>query len=165
MPRRSVARPLHRVSLGKRPSWIQDGPLTPAQRKGLLYEKRVHRELREVYTKCRHYEGPWIYWEDKWGPAVCQPDHVIIPNDTDLPVVVAEMKLTWRPECERKLKRLYGPLVSRLVNDRPVRLVQVCGGMPANCPADFPYALDELLHPDFTCRPSKGYPYAAVHWR
>lgn len=137
--------------------------LSHLQRKGLVYEKRVKDELRQIYKQCRHYDGPWIYFEDAKSQSICQPDHVVIPHDKELPALLIEAKLTWQPEAPKKLANLYAPLVQHLLPDRKLRLIQVCGGMREDCVEAFPLTLDELLLPDYDELPSA--PYCSVHWR
>lgn len=96
---------------------------------GIRYEKRIVRRLMDAYgDDCKVTHGPWIQYEDKTGQHFAQPDVLIEPPDVQLPIIIVEVKLSHRPFAERKLRRLYGPLVRRalgLPDNRRVVLVQV----------------------------------------
>lgn len=69
--------------------------------------------------------GPWFEFEDCWGHSVCQPDVLIVPSDTSQPLVLVEVKLTYKPEAEGKLRNFYKLIVSKMWPTRAVKMVQV----------------------------------------
>jgi len=84
---------------------------TSAQKRGLSYEKKIAQKLAALYPAGRVLHGQWIIYEDSTGRHYAQPDILIIPENECLPIVVVEVKLSHRPHAERKLLRLYVPLL------------------------------------------------------
>lgn len=97
---------------------------TESMRKGNRYENKVANLLHAYYPD-RVIHGPWIEFTDANGFGVCQPDMIILPEEGESGIIVVECKLTYKPEAERKLKRLYAPLVKRIYGEMPC-CVQIC---------------------------------------
>jgi hypothetical protein len=76
--------------------------LTPAQRRGLAYQRRVGKWLHANWTdRWEIIDGPWLV-----GP--CQPDFILLPrNGGETPtaaIVVIETKLT-QCDCSHQLMK------------------------------------------------------------
>lgn len=106
-------------------------PATPttSQAAGIRYEKRIAKKIADLYgDEAQVMHGPWIHYADMTGPHYAQPDIVIIPEAIHKPVIIIEVKLSHRPFAERKLRRLYLPLVKEaggIPTGRRILLVQV----------------------------------------
>lgn len=90
------------------------------QRRGISFEKKVGRHLAPLCP----LHGPWLYFTDKWGPRVVQPDFVLPHHPTTNHTYLLECKLSYKDEAEKKLLTIYRPLVERLYGV-PVCCIQV----------------------------------------
>lgn len=95
-------------------------------------------------------KGPWLYFEDRAGKAVCQPD--ILLNPPSLPLYIIECKLSYKEGAETKLLDFYRPILERLY-DKPICCVQVCRNLRNY--SEQTYSLQEILATDN--------PYMVVH--
>lgn len=127
--RRTVLQGLKWAKWADAPSFSDKPAPKGAMAAGIRYEKRIARKLLDIYgDDCKVTHGPWIQFEDKTGVHFAQPDVLIEPADVSLPLIVVEIKLSHRPFAERKLRRLYGPLVRRALDlpaGRRMVLIQV----------------------------------------
>lgn len=109
--------------------WLEDPPffphkkLTAAQQAGLRFERKIGKEVERLYPEHEIKLGPWITYKDDSGRHIAQPDILIVPEVG--PVRLLECKLKYRPEAEGKVRKLYVPLITRLMG-RPVAPFQVC---------------------------------------
>lgn len=101
--------------------WVKEGvnphkksALTPWQRQGLAYERRVARAL----PKACH--GPWLNFEDENGFGACQPDLVLAIGEN---LWVLEVKLTYTEAALAQLEGLYLPVLGAFYKLRPRGLV------------------------------------------
>lgn len=137
--------------LGPRPTFLRDNKPTRIQRKGLLYEKKVARALVEwAAPDDLILWGQWIYWDR----AVCQPDLILIPPRG--PVVVVEVKLTYKRPVEKKLREVYGPAVDRIFAGRGVSYAQIYKNLDGGTPLGYDFDLLRDLRP---------YQYGEILWR
>jgi hypothetical protein len=91
--------------------------MTKLQKKGIWYENKLRKHLRLVFDGTLR-DHSWILSHSGYR----QPDFVLEYPDR---VLVLEAKLSFREGAIRKLRTVYGPLVSRLYPDKLVVLVQV----------------------------------------
>lgn len=124
---------------------------------GLAFEKKVARELVSRFKNVADVKhGAWIGYLAARRTASCaQPDVVVVPYDTSLPVLVIEVKLTFKKGALVKLHEIYGPLVQALFPLREIRLIQVCKNITLDYGGELT-DLDDIL--------SAG-PTAVVTWR
>lgn len=127
-------------------TWKEEAPkfkyrkLTAVQKAGLTYERKVGRHLPILYPDLEIKLGPWLEYCDDSGWHIAQPDIILLPPEG--PACVLECKLKYKPEAEFKLKKLYVPVLSRLL-DRPVAYAQVCKYLGLY--VDATYELDSIL--------------------
>jgi hypothetical protein len=91
--------------------------LTPPQRAGLLYQRKVTTALSALAPK--HIDirpTPWFTYcetthgENNW--AICSPDVLLIDQQFEY-IIVIEIKLTFTPLAFQKLREVYCPVVSK----------------------------------------------------
>lgn len=123
-------------------------PPKGAKARGLLYERRIVERLREHYAEAEVIHGPWIQYLDSRGKFYCQPDVVIIPNDTTKPIIVVEIKLTYKPEAATKVTKLYSRLISLLYPGRLIVPMQICRRRTARTPKGLPWISESDLWSD-----------------
>jgi len=116
--------------------------LTPAQKLGLQYERRVVKTMRAQGLDIEH--NPWFRYRREGVTGYAVPDVLI-----HLPglIVVAEIKLTYTPEALTKLQDLYCPIARSLfaLDARPLVIVK-------NLTADVPsywHNINEALGASF----------------
>lgn len=127
------------------------------QKKGLSYEKKVFEHIRRLSgSDSDVLHGRWIYYIDRNGPAYCQPDVLVIPHSPDDPILVIEVKLSYKKEAQRKLRTLYGPLVEHLHPGRSVIRAQICSNIKLT-DEEILHRMDQLFEP----KPV----YKCIHWR
>jgi hypothetical protein len=102
------------------------------------------------------HHGRWIYYIDSGGPSYCQPDIVCIPCDSSSPILLIEVKLSYKKEARRKLRSLYAPLIQYLHPDHDIVRIQVCQNIRLTDEKDI-HRMDQLME----ARPS----YKCIHWR
>jgi len=95
------------------------GPMTSAQRRGLAYERKVGRWLRNQHLGGTLHDHPWLV-----GP--CQPDFVVEYSGCFL---IIEVKLT-QCDCERQFRKY-----SRILPNSTC--IQICRRVtsPSTCPS------------------------------
>lgn len=133
---------------------------------GLRYERKMARFFEREFEHCGEVlHGQWIRFEDRYGIRYAQPDILIIPNDLALPIVIVEIKLTYKSHnVKQKLRQLYARLVEHFHPGRKLLLVQVfkrVGWQSVNKNALSRMKLetmDNLLRPDW-----KDRQYLLVH--
>lgn len=84
---------------------------TPAQQRGVLYEKRVHGVL-EGRFRHEYLPSPWFYYKDVWARRAywCQPDGLLLlPRQGK--IIICEVKLRHTREAYYQLFELYLPVV------------------------------------------------------
>ena len=103
------------------PPWLRKRKMTPAQRKGISYEKAMARLLANDY-QVQH--GQWIKYKRKGRWKWCQPDLIVTHENR---IYVIEVKLTARPRSAKtKLLSLYVPIMQLIYPGREVVPVQLC---------------------------------------
>lgn len=88
-------------------------PRTAWARAGIRYELNVVKALA-LFVPVLH--NPWYVFEDDHGASYISPD-IVLPYDSKL--IVAECKLTYKPEAIVKLRRLYCPIIA-MATEKPV---------------------------------------------
>lgn len=121
-----------------KPEWAKRGSSRGSARRGLAYEGKVGKKLR--HRPGLLLAGPWFsYIDEKEELRYCQPDFIY---DAGAVLWVVEVKLSWVPEAEIKLRGLYGPIVAELTGRRP-QLLTIVKNLRKGCPA--PKVLDQVL--------------------
>ena len=99
-------------------------PSSAQARAGLAYERKAAKALSASGLGLVSH-NPWFYYEDDNGPGNAIPDIVLNELTRELTAIfgrvciVAECKLTYRPEAIVKLRQLYCPIVARATG-RPI---------------------------------------------
>jgi hypothetical protein len=133
------------------------GKTKGSRRRGLTYERRVTQELTELYGDVAEvFCNRWIEFEDERGPGLASPDCVIIPKDRSKPIVIVEVKLSWKAGVRSKLALIYGRLLKEIYPDREQRHVQVCRALRRDCKEEACLEIDNLLEQTET--------YRLCHW-
>lgn len=108
--------------------------LTPAQAQGIRYERKVGVALtalaKGIGAKLEH--NPWFRYTDATGTRSCSPDYLLVLDDLAL---VVEVKNTWVPTAEPKLRNLYIPVVSHVLRPIQCGAVIICKNLVADAPA------------------------------
>ena len=113
------------------PHWLRESKAKGVQRKGLVYEKHVGDYLVAWLGEDRVLRGPWFEYEDASGKAWCQPDYIVLATE-DEPMLIIEVKLSYRKGAKSKLRDLYEPVAKRVWKPKrgiPVKRIQVCKGL------------------------------------
>ena len=95
-----------------------------AQAKGIAYERKVGKDLRNLVAglPCEVRSGVWLEYIADSGTGWAQPDHLLVFDDR---VVCVECKLTQRPDIRTKLLKFYRRLLRRLYPSKEVHVAQV----------------------------------------
>jgi hypothetical protein len=115
--------------------------ITPAQKLGLRYERKVFKQLTLQFGAANVEHNPWYNYEDETGFHACCPDIIIWDR---IPVIL-EVKYTLCPEAKEKLQKLYAPVVLLSLKGIAVRtciITKNLGGMPQFLPP--PYLIQWL---------------------
>jgi len=119
---------IHKLRYVKRlkgkPGFIRNHKVYGARKAGLIYERRVATYLQALHPRLYHY-GPWFEYEDVQGRGWCQPDILFLPYSKKKPLVIYEIKLTYKPIAEHKLYNVYKPIVEYLYPKRDIKLCQI----------------------------------------
>jgi hypothetical protein len=102
--------------LEERPSCIPVGRPRGQKADGVRFE----RMLAQAFHPSSH--GVWWEYSDRNGRGYCQTDFVFRSGET---LVILECKLTWKPEAEFQLTRLYKPVVSEAMKTDRVSILSV----------------------------------------
>ncbi len=134
-------------TLDTKPPFIKEDKAKGKRRAGLVYERKVANYLEALYPeRVRH--GQWFTFEDKRGKGWCQTDILVMPEDTE-PLVIVEVKLTYKPGAKHKLKSFYQPVVRNVWPVPRIIRVQVCKNLTKTFADDTITDLDEVFDPDF----------------
>lgn len=87
--------------------------LSPAQRRGIIYERRVARALESRYL-LRYFPSQWITYGDGAGTRWAQLDGLIL-LENPARAVITEVKLSHTADAYFQLTNLYRPLVTHLL--------------------------------------------------
>jgi len=136
-----------------------EAPIFPAtyknknQAAGIAYEKRVARYLKELLAQDTIIHGQWLrYFDeltDEYG-SIAQPDILVVPSDTSKPLHLIECKLCYRPEANKKLARLYKPLVEFCWPSYKIKTIQVFRSVPKGTTLELDSRLKDIYDTDFT---------------
>ena len=152
MGRRRSVRGLKKASLIEAPSFTNSFSYqNSAMLQGLRFEHKIKDFLSDRYSdKAELLKGQWFQFEDIRGRGFAQPDIILFPQEfvTNDPLIIVEVKLTWRPGVERKLRRFYGPLCQQIWPNLKQRHVQICRGLKKNCSVDQWFDIEDMLNPD-----------------
>jgi hypothetical protein len=117
----------------------------------------VTQELTELYGAVADvFCNRWIEFEDDRGPGLASPDCVIIPRDRSKPIVIVEVKLSWKAGVKSKLSLVYGCLLKHLYPDREQRHTQICRALRRDCKEEPLLDIADLLE--------QTTPYSLRHW-
>lgn len=100
--------------------------LTPPQRLGRRYQRRLGRHLRELFPGFEIKEEPWILFEDSNGSGAASPDFVLHLYNM---ILLVESKLTFTLEGVRQLLGLYQPLLEMLEPGVPIVPILAARGL------------------------------------
>ena len=119
---RTIKALLSAIESPQPPSWLpRKSKQNSSQKKGISFQKRVGRYLREK-TKAKVFSEQWIVFEDAGGVGYAQPDHYIVFPEH---VLLIECKLSQKQFAFPQMGLLYAPLLRHLYA-RPVVGVQAC---------------------------------------
>ncbi len=106
------------------PARLLPRPTTPQQRAGLTYERKLINALRASAPSGVHiFHNLWFSYETFDDETrICCPDLIIMDEKYDFSVV-GEVKLTWTPLAETKLREIYLPVVSKAFKKPTVKVV------------------------------------------
>ena len=90
---------------------------------GRAYEGRVATYLDAIFEGV--IRQPWYEYRDYDGLFLCSPDLLIIPEDDDTCLLLAEVKLTTTEDAEAELRGLYLPVIQHIYPDADIRLLQI----------------------------------------
>lgn len=98
----------------------------------MAYERKVLGMLGQKWPGLLHYHQ-WINYQETRGDDHhwCEPDLFLVARDA---ILLIEIKLSATPEAFLQMAGLYAPLLSHLYEGRPVRQLQVCKYINAECP-------------------------------
>jgi len=106
------------------PNFAQEAPrLKGAARRGINYERNVHRHLGQYFSPERqgplYISGRWIAFRTRLGPEWrwAQPDGLLIDYANNL-IVIIEIKLSHTQNAWWGLRRLYEPLIRFIFGDQ-----------------------------------------------
>jgi len=143
--RRRSIRGLQQALLIEPPSFLSNSYRSPAMLQGIRFEKKIKKYIDTCYQDAEILKGQWFQFEDIRGRGFAQPDIILLSPES---LIIVEVKLTWRPEVERKLRRLYGPLCSEIWPDLPQKHAQVCKGLRDNCPVENWFDIEDMFNPE-----------------
>lgn len=99
--------------------------LTPAQKKGLKYQRFVKEMISKRLPHWELLDGPWISYSESFrGQYWAQPDFVLLRGAGD--GMLVEAKLSRCFDAELQLERIYLPLARLVWPGRTWRRVAVC---------------------------------------
>lgn len=109
--------------------------LSPAQANGIRYENKVHRALAVLAKRLPAVveKNPWFHYIDANGHGACSPDAILWLSDLGV-VLVIEIKYTWVPTAEAKLKNLYLPVVNVALEPIVLRSLVICKSLTPDAP-------------------------------
>lgn len=114
---------------------------TYAQKLGLRYEQKVHDVLSAIYGSSFR-PAPSILFEDRTGLRRAIPDGIL---DLDTRVVIVEVKYSHCELAWWQLKKLYLPLVLRLVS-KPIHLCEIVHSYDPDVVWPEPHRVTSSLH-------------------
>lgn len=94
------------------PAVIHEVHLRGVRRKGMLFERRVNRFLRDHYGEDSYLQGPWVRFVSagERQPRWCQPDAIIV-DELGRRIIIVEIKLRHTSDAWYQLRRLYEPVL------------------------------------------------------
>ena len=111
--------------------------LTSSQKRGLLYEKRALKIVKEVYP---NLDRKWIVYEKNDQKRLCEPDSFLILDNR---LIIFEVKLNWKAHAYWKMETLYGPLLKMIYPKLEQSYIQICRHVLGHKEKKF-YKLDNL---------------------
>jgi hypothetical protein len=133
------------------------GKTKGSRRRGLTYERRVTQELTELYgVVAEVFCNRWVEFEDERGAGLASPDCVIIPHDKSKPIVIVEVKLSWKAGVRSKLALIYGRLIKEMYPEFEQRHVQICRALRRSCKEEPLLGIADLL--------DQADSYSLRHW-
>lgn len=127
--------------------------LSGSRAKGVTYEKKAVRELKERFPAAAVQYHRWIHYvESRNGSGYCEPEVFIELKDR---LILFEMKLTGGPAGRMQLEGLYKPLLEHLFR-KPVFCLLVCKWTTPATPGPFFNSPEEFM--------LSGAPFGTWHW-
>ena len=115
---------------------------TPRQKNGLRYERKVLEALESEAGFRLFVPSPWIEFTNQSGRRFCQPDALgFHQEDKKLVVTIFEIKLSHTIKAYWQLRRLYEPVVRRLLPKYEVRVCEITRHFDPFTPWPEPLAL------------------------
>lgn len=113
-----------------RPAFIpKTKPNNAAAKKGLAFQRKITKEICSLGLG-RVFAEPWFVYKLRSVLRYCSPDIIIEqPNR----IIVVEIKLTWQPEIDNKLRNLYTPIAKHVFR-KPVKAVLVVRNVSPGAP-------------------------------
>lgn len=108
------------VRLSSRAIFPPQTGLTPKQKAGLRYERKVHERLQEQYGLA-YLPSIWFDYFDGEDIKHCQPDGLLLLPD-DRVLVIVEVKYSHTPEAFWQLEHLYVPVLRAFMRDSGWRI-------------------------------------------
>lgn len=106
--------------------------LTASQRRGLRYERRVERPLRQsLPPETELVHGQWIAYKDQGGLGLAQPDYYAVNGEF---LWIFECKLTYTDIARQQLQYLYSPLLAHIYPDLHQILVIIAKNLTPSAP-------------------------------
>lgn len=125
--------------LAHRPPFIPQTRATGAKARGVSYERKVLDKL-EILAMARgleYYRSPWFEFHDSTGRRWCQPDAILLSEDT---AIIAEVKYQHTADAWFQLWEIYRPVVGTAFPGRTLRCVEIVKWYDPN--TYFPQAVD-----------------------
>lgn len=136
---------LREASLHLGPSPWPKARLKGVARVGLAYQRQVAKALAMHVAAGSALVEPWFRFTDANGSGFCSPDALVAQAGG---ILVVEVKLTFVPEADRQLDRLYRPVVA-MAYGLPLDAVRgliVCRGLTMDTP------VQRVIHSLVPCR-------------
>lgn len=110
--------------------------MSPAKRRGKVFEKRALSALEEAGLFDLFVPSPWMKFEEpRTGARICQPDALGFHEGRDGPVVtIIEIKLRHAIMAYWQLRRLYEPVVKAAFPHYEVRVCELTQAFDPSTP-------------------------------
>ena len=120
--------------LVSKPSWMPSNPSVKGSKLlGIKYEAKVINWLRTHYDETNILAGPWFEYEDERGLGWASPDFIVL-DSKGVPVLIGEVKLSFKDRAETKLRNIYQPLIEYHFQCSGTPLVQVTNSLNKRTP-------------------------------
>ncbi len=115
---------LQGACLAKTPEWAKKRKATRGRkRQGILYERKVHSYLQDIYKEV-YFPSPWICYIEHGALHYCQPDGLIFDLRAGECTVV-EVKYSHTLNAWDQLELLYVPVIKHLLPDWQLSTLEI----------------------------------------